>query len=87
MPEIDLCHYDSDKTYAGRLKSYRLLWPALRLGGYFISDDIDDNLGFAHFCRMVREEPLVVQTPATQGVKYVGLLVKRRNEGPRDIMF
>lgn len=48
--EIDLCHYDSDKSYAGRLYAYPLLWRALRPGGIFISDDIQDNFGFRDFC-------------------------------------
>ena len=26
---IDLCHYDSDKSYQGRMKSYPILWNAL----------------------------------------------------------
>ncbi len=46
---LDLCHYDSDKSYAGRLWGYRLLWEALRPGGLLISDDVQDNEGFRHF--------------------------------------
>lgn len=43
---IDLCHYDSDKSYYGRRYGFRLMWDALRPGGVFISDDIQDNLAF-----------------------------------------
>ena len=46
---IDLCHYDSDKSYGGREYGYALLWRALRSGGIFISDDIQDNLAFRDF--------------------------------------
>lgn len=46
---IDLCHYDSDKSYQGRMFAYPLLWQALRPGGIFISDDIQDNLAFRDF--------------------------------------
>jgi predicted O-methyltransferase YrrM len=46
---IDLCHYDSDKSYPGRMFAYPLLWDALRPGGLFISDDIQDNFAFRDF--------------------------------------
>ncbi|MEX0930294.1 MAG: class I SAM-dependent methyltransferase [Candidatus Paceibacterota bacterium] len=77
LPEIDMCHYDSDKTYAGRLRTYRLLWGALRPGGVFFSDDVDDNLGFRNFARSVGAVPVVY---ATQGEreKYAGMIRKLR---------
>lgn len=75
----DLCHYDSDKSYAGRMWAYPLLWEHLRPGGLFISDDIDDNVGFADFCAMVGLEPVVAAMPATQrGRKFIGVLQKPR---------
>lgn len=46
---IDLCHYDSDKSWYGREYGYPLLWDALKSGGVFISDDIQDNMAFAEF--------------------------------------
>jgi predicted O-methyltransferase YrrM len=46
---IDLCHYDSDKSYRGRQYAYPRLWAALASGGVFISDDIQDNMAFAEF--------------------------------------
>ena len=46
---IDLCHYDSDKSWYGRQFGYRLMWEALRSGGVFISDDIQDNFAFREF--------------------------------------
>ncbi len=49
MPIVDMCHYDSDKSYAGREWAYPLLWQSLRTGGLFVSDDIQDNEGFRHF--------------------------------------
>lgn len=79
MPSIDMFHYDSDKTYEGRMFAYNLLWNALRPGGIMISDDIDDNFGFRDFCRAVELSPLVVQNPARDGVKYVGVLIKPEN--------
>lgn len=46
---VDLVHYDSDKSYQGRQYGYPLLWAALRGGGVFISDDIEDDLAFKEF--------------------------------------
>src|SRR5262249_40277160 len=43
---IDLCHYDSDKSWWGRQYGFPLLWEALRPGGVFISDDVQDNMAF-----------------------------------------
>ena len=37
---VDICHYDSDKSYYGRTYGYPLLWRSLKAGGIFISDDI-----------------------------------------------
>lgn len=76
LPTIDLCHYDSDKSYAGRLWAYPQLWQVLRSGGIFISDDIDDNFGFRDFCNSIDQEPLIVKTWEASGVKYVGVLIK-----------
>lgn len=73
---IDMCHYDSDKSYEGRMWAYPRLWQALRSGGCFISDDIGDNLAFHDFCSQIKEEPVIVTTPTATGVKYAGVLVK-----------
>lgn len=87
MPTIDLCHYDSDKTYTGRLWAYPFLWNALKVGGCFISDDVGDNLAFKHFCHMVRQKPIIISMPASAGTKYIGILLKQDNRSPRQIMF
>ncbi len=47
--KLNVCHYDSDKSYTGRMWAYPLLWDALCSKGIFISDDIGDNLGFSEF--------------------------------------
>jgi len=70
---IDLCHYDSDKSYTGRMYGYGLLWRALRSGGLLISDDIVDNFGFRDFCDRVGVASTVILTED----KLVGLAVKR----------
>tara|TARA_Y100000385_G_scaffold112226_1_gene116415 strand:- start:254 stop:1051 length:798 start_codon:yes stop_codon:yes gene_type:complete len=69
---IDLCHYDSDKSYTGRMRSSEILWKALKVGGFFISDDINDNLAFKHFCKSVDRKPIIIEHLG----KYVGVVVK-----------
>lgn len=70
---VDLCHYDSDKSRSGRSWAYPLLWHALRPGGVFVSDDIQDNLAFREFAEGIGVEPLVVSWKE----QYVGVLCKR----------
>jgi hypothetical protein len=70
---IDLCHYDSDKSYTGRMFAYPLLWKALEKNGIFISDDIQDNIAFNQFAETVEHEPLVFEYRG----KYVGVIIKQ----------
>lgn len=70
--KIDLCHYDSDKSWWGRQYSYPLLWDALVPGGVFISDDIQDNMAFAQF---VEERKIKFSVTRFDG-KYVGIGIK-----------
>lgn len=69
---LDLAHYDSDKSYQGRNFGYPLLWNALREGGIFISDDIQDNMAFREF---VSKEGAPFAVTESQG-KYVGIVRK-----------
>jgi len=69
---IDIAHYDSDKSYQGREFAYPIIWDALKPGGLFISDDIQDNMAFAHF---VEEQGLRYGVTQSQG-KYVGIARK-----------
>ncbi|MEM7380599.1 MAG: class I SAM-dependent methyltransferase [Bacteroidota bacterium] len=73
---FDLCHYDSDKSYEGRMWAYKALWSQLREGGVFMSDDIGDNLAFKHFSEGMGREPLVSHSITSAGDRYVGVLVK-----------
>jgi len=75
LPEIDICHYDSDKSYNGRMFAYPKLWQALRPGGIFISDDIGDNLAFRKFAKQIEVKPIFVK----RGYGHVGVLVKDKN--------
>jgi len=72
LRRIDLAHYDSDKSVAGRRFAYPLLWAALRPGGLLFSDDINDNFGFRDFCDSIGQQPLIVQ----QGNRFQGILRK-----------
>ncbi len=78
MDQLDMCHYDSDKTYAGRVSTYDLLWNSLRKDGVFISDDIGDNLAFRDYCQSINKTPIVFKLEENRltRTKYVGVLVK-----------
>ena len=69
---IDLCHYDSDKSWWGRTYAYPLLWEALVPGGVFISDDIQDNLAFRAF---IEKKGVPFAVTVSDG-KYVGIARK-----------
>ena len=70
--KIDLCHYDSDKSWWGRHYAYPILWNALNSKGLFISDDIQDNL---YFCEFIKNKPLKFAVVEFKG-KFVGLIRK-----------
>lgn len=69
---IDLIHYDSDKSWRGRLWAARLLWPQLAAGGLFVVDDIQDNRAFLEFCTLQGVTALVTEY---QG-KFIGICRK-----------
>lgn len=69
---VDLAHYDSDKSVAGRHFAYPRMWDALRPGGILVSDDIADNRGFQEFCEQNGLDPMIVG----QDGKYQGIIVK-----------
>lgn len=74
---LDVCHYDSDKSYYGRKWGHRVLWNALRPGGIFISDDIQDNFAFKE---LVDEREVDFFVLESQG-KYVGICIKPMSDG------
>ncbi len=69
---IDLFHYDSDKSYEGREYAYNLIWPKLKVGGILISDDIEDNIYFSEFVKEKKSKFAVVKN----NDKYVGIIIK-----------
>ncbi|MDT8441715.1 MAG: class I SAM-dependent methyltransferase [Desulfuromonadales bacterium] len=72
LDRINLVHYDSDKSWHGRLWAARLLWPKLDAGGLFVADDIQDNRAFLEFCALQGVTALVTEY---QG-KYIGICRK-----------
>lgn len=70
--EFDVVHYDSDKAYSGMSWAYSQLYPRLRMGGVFISDDINDNSAFQDFCEKNNIQPTVVDYEG----KYIGIFIK-----------
>ena len=69
---VDVIHYDSDKSYEGRMWAYTELYRHLRKGGVFISDDIGDNAAFQDFCDSENIKPSII---AFEG-KFVGVFMK-----------
>lgn len=69
---FDVLHYDSDKSYNGRMWAYDELYKHLRKGGVFISDDIGDNSAYQDFCEKNNIETTVVEYEG----KYIGVFIK-----------
>ena len=69
---LDLVHYDSDKSFRGRMWAYRLLWKNITEKGVLISDDIDDNVAFKEFCEELGVNPYVIKYEN----RFVGVIIK-----------
>lgn len=76
LETIDLCHYDSDKSYEGRTWAYPLLWRHLKPSGIFISDDIQDNHAFRDFSEEIGVDPVIVSRQVSAGIAYIGAIAK-----------
>lgn len=71
-PSPDVFHYDSDKSYNGRMWAYDEVYKRLKPGAVFISDDIGDNSAYQDFCEKNKIQTTVVQYEG----KYIGVFVK-----------
>lgn len=69
---LDFCHYDSDKSYTGRIWATPIIWNALKPGSLFLVDDINDNIAFKEFCEEKKQAPIIIEHIG----KYVGILRK-----------
>lgn len=70
--EFDFVHYDSDKSYNGRMWAYPILWQHLKKGGVFMSDDISDNAAFMDYVQANNLKPVIVAFDS----KYAGFVIK-----------
>lgn len=69
---FDFMHYDSDKSYNGRVWAYPVLWEKLRKGGVLMSDDVGDNAAFKDYCEQNNLKPVIVEFDG----KYAGFVIK-----------
>ena len=69
---FDVIHYDSDKSYDGRMWAYDELYKHLRKGGVFLSDDIGDNSAYQDFCEKNNIESTIIGFER----KFVGAFIK-----------
>jgi len=72
LGQVDLAHYDSDKTYAGQSWAYPRIWKALRPGGVLVSDDIQYQTAFRDFAATSAASPIIVDSDG----KLIGILRK-----------
>ena len=70
--KFDLIHYDSDKSYDGRIKSYNIIWKILNTNGILISDDVSDNNAFAYFSKTKKMKPIIYEYKG----KHIGFIKK-----------
>lgn len=71
LGKIDLCHYDSDKSYRGRKWAHMKLWESLNVNGIYIEDDINDNIAFQEFSIELGIKPIIVKCKD----KFLGIIV------------
>lgn len=69
---FEVAHYDSDKSYKGRMWAYPLLWERIEKNGFFISDDIGDNSAFMDWVNQNHLQTIIVEFEG----KYVGIVKK-----------
>ena len=67
--KIDIFHYDSDKSYDGRKKSFDLLRNKL-LNSWIIMDDIQDNSYFYDILNLINKNYYVIKYEN----KWIGLI-------------
>ena len=73
---FDLCHYDSDKSYDGKIWALPRIWNRINDHGLIICDDISDNLAFKDFCENFSLNPIIVKTYDLHVEKHVGIIMK-----------
>jgi predicted O-methyltransferase YrrM len=67
---IDLIHYDSDKSYSGWDKVLKNLFPKISHKTIIIFDDIQDNLYFKNLIERTKKDYFILQFKG----KYLGII-------------
>jgi len=70
--KIDLFHYDSDKSYSGRVNALKILSSKITPQTVIIFDDIQDNLHFRDFVNQNKKEFYVLEFED----KFIGIVGK-----------
>jgi predicted O-methyltransferase YrrM len=76
---VDIFHYDSDKTYAGRALAFSVVKSKLRPDSIFIMDDVQDNSWFHDYVKTEQRTDFAIFQ--FMG-KYVGLAGPLRSRQP-----
>lgn len=69
--KLDIVHYDSDKSYAGRHAVVGQLWDQMNPSAVFIMDDIQDN---AYFYDLITEKRCTDYSVISYENKYIGYI-------------
>lgn len=82
LETVDVFFRDSEHTYHTMKFEFETAWNFLRPGGFLVSDNVDRNDSFRHFCSAHQVEPIEI--------RYVGLcqkpaLVRAPGGGPGNV--
>lgn len=69
---FDIFHYDSDKSYHGKIWALNLVWPYITKNGFLICDDIQDNFAFIDFTKIIKKDPVIIN----YNNKFIGIVKK-----------
>ncbi len=70
--KFDLIHYDSDKNYHSKTKSFNVIWNLLNDKGFLISDDVSDNSAFVDFAEYINVKYYIYKFET----KHIGIIQK-----------
>lgn len=77
IKSIDLFHYDSDKSYAGRTEAIRTLQTKISGNTTVVFDDIGDNFHFRDWVESTGQQFVILQNPKGGYVGMVGKILMR----------
>ena len=76
VTEIDIFHYDSDKSYNGRSFATKLIQSKISKNGILIYDDIQDNTYFSDYIKSVSPKEWYVFEFEKKYVGFIGEISK-----------